>query len=454
MESLLFTIVSFILAIGILITVHEFGHFWVARRLGVKVLRFSVGFGTPIWKRIGRIDATEYVVAAIPLGGYVKMLDEREGEVAERELGRAFNRQSLRTRTAIVLAGPVANFLFAILAFWLIMVSGESGSRPWVGAVAEGSVAEDAGFQTEDELLAIADRKITSWEAAVYALLREGIEGRDLSVQVLDRDGYPQVRVLAGEKLAALSDRGNVLEGLGLTPKRPNVPPLLGEIVPGESADLAGLKPADLVLSIDADPVESWSQLVAVIRNSPGKPVLLEVERDGQRLELQLLVGTVEADGKRVGRIGAGVDIPEGLYDEYRSEFRLGPVEAIGASLYKTWDMSLFMLRMLGRMVVGKASVENLSGPISIAQTAGKTASYGVIYFLKFLALVSISLGVLNLLPVPMLDGGHLLYFLVEALKGGPLSEEFQIQGQRIGMAVLLAVMLLAFYIDITRLLG
>lgn len=454
MESLLFTIVSFILAIGILITVHEFGHFWVARRLGVKVLRFSVGFGTPIWKRIGRIDATEYVIAAIPLGGYVKMLDEREGEVAERELGRAFNRQSLRTRTAIVLAGPVANFLFAILAFWLIMVSGESGSRPWVGAVAEGSVAEAAGFQTEDELLAIADRKVTSWEAAVYALLRESIEGRDLSVQVLDRDGYPQVRILAGEKLAALSDRGNVLEGLGLTPKRPSVPPLLGEIVPGESADLAGLKPADLVLSIDADPVESWSQLVTVIRNSPGKPVLLEVERDGQRLELQLLVGTVEADGKRVGRIGAGVDIPEGLYDEYRSEFRLGPVEAIGASLYKTWDMSLFMLRMLGRMVVGKASVENLSGPISIAQTAGKTASYGVIYFLKFLALVSISLGVLNLLPVPMLDGGHLLYFLVEALKGGPLSEEFQIQGQRIGMAVLLAVMLLAFYIDITRLLG
>lgn len=454
MESLLFTIISFILAIGILITVHEFGHFWVARKLGVKVLRFSVGFGKPIWQKTGAVDGTEYVLAAIPLGGYVKMLDEREGEVAEQELGRAFNRQSLKTRTAIVVAGPLCNFLFAILAFWLILVSGESGSRPWVGKVTEGSIAEAAGFRKDDELIAVANRQTPSWEAAIYALLRESVEGTELAVDVLDRDGYRQTRVIPGDALAALSDGGHILDGLGLTPKRPNVLPVFGQLVTGESAERAGLKPGDLVLTVNGKATDSWSGFVTVIRENPDKALVLEIEREGQRLELTVIVGSLEENGKRVGHIGAGVLIPEGLYDEYQTVYRLGPLDAIEASIYKTWDMSVFMLRMLGRMLIGKASVENLSGPISIAQTAGKTASFGFFYFVKFLALVSISLGVLNLLPVPVLDGGHLFYFLVEALKGGPLSEEFQIQGQRVGMAILLAVMILAFYVDISRLLG
>lgn len=454
MESLITTIIAFILALGILITVHEFGHFWVARKLGVKVLRFSVGFGKPVLKRIGKVDATEYVVAAIPLGGYVKMLDEREAEVQPQELDRAFNRQSLKTRSAIVVAGPAFNFLFAVLAFWLVLVSGESGSRPWVGEVAKDSIAEAAGFSVDDELLAVADRPTPSWEAVVYALLRESVEGTELVVNVQDRDGNPRSRVIPGDALAALSDGGRILEGLGLTPKRPRVPPVIGQVVPEESADRAGLKRGDLVLTVDGKPVDSWSGLVDIIRAHPGKPLVLEIDREGRRLQLPIIVGSRDENGKRYGRIGAGVDIPEGLYDEYRSEYRLGPVDALEASIYKTWDMSVFMLRMLGRMLTGKASVENLSGPISIAQTAGKTASYGVLYFLKFLALVSISLGVLNLLPIPVLDGGHLFYFLVEALKGGPLSEEFQIQGQRVGMAILLAVMILAFYVDISRLLG
>ena len=454
MESLIFTILSFILALGILITVHEFGHFWVARKLGVKVLRFSVGFGKPILKRTGKLDGTEYVIAAIPLGGYVKMLDEREAEVPKQEIGRAFNRQSLKTRAAIVVAGPLSNFLFAILTFWLVLVFGETGSRPWVGEVAVGSIAETAGFRLDDELLSVANRPTPSWEAAVYALLRESVEGSELAVNVLDKDGYHQTRVIPGDKLAALSDGGYILDGLGLSPKRPSVPPVIGQVVQGESADRAGLKQGDLVLAVGGEAVESWSELVAIIRDKPGKPLVFEVDRSGQRLELPLIVGSREENGKRYGRIGAGVDIPEGLYEEYRTEYRLGPLDAMEASIYKTWDMSVFMLRMLGRMVIGKASVENLSGPISIAQTAGKTASYGIAYFLKFLALVSISLGVLNLLPIPILDGGHLFYFLVEALKGGPLSEEFQIQGQRLGMAILLAVMILAFYVDISRLLG
>jgi regulator of sigma E protease len=455
MDSLLFTVASFILALGILITVHEFGHFWVARKLGVKVLRFSVGFGRPLWKRVGRVDATEYVVAAIPLGGYVKMLDEREGNVPADELGRAFNRQSLPVRTAIVAAGPIFNFIFAILAFWLIFVAGDSGTRPWVGEVAADSVAERAGFRSDDELLMIADRATPSWEAAVYALLREGVEGRDLRVRVSDGEGYEQIRVIPGERLAELSDDGGqILHRLGLAPKRPNVPPLIGQIVAGEAADRAGLRSGDLILTVEGESLVTWEALVSRIRDNPGRSLEFGLEREGSFLTLPVLVGSREENGKRFGRIGAGVDIPDDLYDAYRTEFRLGPFEAVGASMAKTWDMSLFMLRMLGRMLVGKASVENLSGPISIAQTAGKTASYGFIYFLKFLALVSISLGVLNLLPVPVLDGGHLFYFLLEALKGGPLSEEFQLQGQRIGIALLLALMVLAFYVDIARLLG
>ncbi|MCB1760123.1 MAG: RIP metalloprotease RseP [Gammaproteobacteria bacterium] len=455
MDSLLFTIASFIIALGILITVHEYGHFWVARKLGVKVLRFSVGFGRPLWKRVGRDDGTEYVVAAIPLGGYVKMLDEREGEVTADELGRAFNRQPLPVRSAIVAAGPVFNFIFAIVAFWLILVAGDSGTRPWVGEVTPGSVAELAGFQPDDELRMIADRVTPSWEAAVYALLREGVEGRDLTVRVSDRDGYEQLRVIPGEQLAAMSDDGGrILQRLGLAPKRPSVPPLIGQLVTGEAADRAGLRSGDLILTVEGESIPTWEALVARIRDNPGRSLEFGVEREGSYLTMPVLVGSREEAGRRMGRIGAGVDIPDDLYDDYRSEFKLGPIEAVGAAVAKTWDMSSFMLRMLGRMLIGKASVENLSGPISIAQTAGKTASYGFIYFLKFLALVSISLGVLNLLPVPVLDGGHLFYFLLEALKGGPLSEEFQLQGQRIGIALLLALMVLAFYVDITRLLG
>ncbi len=453
MSSFLFTIASFVVALGILITVHEFGHFWVARRLGVKVLRFSIGFGRPLWRRTGRVDGTEYVIAAIPLGGYVKMLDEREGPVVPEERDRAFNRQSLKVRSAIVAAGPLFNFLFAILAFWLIFVTGDTGTRPWIGSVAPDSLAWQAGFRPDDEVLAVADRSTPTWESAVYALLRESVEDRDLPVRVRDADGVEQVRMLPGQRLARLAEEGNILDGIGLTPKRPTLPPVIGRVVPGEAAERAGLRTGDRILSVDGARVDSWNGLVEMVRQNPGRILRLEVERGGSWIELSLPVGVREADGRRIGRIGAGVEVPEGLYDAYRAEFRLGPLEAVGAATAKTWDMSLFMLRMLGRMLTGEASVKNLSGPISIAQTAGRTASYGLVYFLKFLALVSISLGVLNLLPVPVLDGGHLLFFLIEALKGSPLSEEWQLQGQRIGIAILLALMGLAFYVDIARLL-
>jgi len=454
MNSFLFTVLSFVVALGILISVHEYGHFWVARKLGVKVLRFSIGFGKALWQRTGKVDGTEYVLAAVPLGGYVKMLDEREGEVSAQERHRAFNRQTLKVRSAIVVAGPAANFLFAIMAFWLIFVLGDSGTRPWVGEVERDSIAYAAGFLPDDELLAIGDRSTPTWETAVYALLAESVDEGVLQVRVLGSDGIERIRLLPAESLASLAEDGRILQGIGLSPKRPMVPPMIGQVIPGEAAHLAGIETGDLVLAANEEAVATWAELVSLIRDRPGKTITLKVERGAEHLSIPVIVGSREENGQFYGRIGAAVQVPEGLYDDYRSEIRLGPVAAAGAAVSKTWDMSVFMLKILGRMLTGKTSVKNLSGPISIAQSAGKSASYGLVYFVKFLALVSISLGVLNLLPVPVLDGGHLFFFLMEAVKGAPLSEQFLMQGQRIGLVILLALMGLAFYVDLSRLLG
>jgi regulator of sigma E protease len=454
MQDLAYTIASFLVALAILIAVHEFGHFWVARKVGVKVLRFSIGFGKPLWRRVGRRDGTEYVVAAVPLGGYVKMLDEREGPVEDAEVHRAFNRQELWKRTAIVAAGPVFNFLFAIAVYWGIMVSGDTGTRALIGSVEPGSVAEAAGIAPGDELLQVGTRATPTWEAAVFALMAEVLDGEDLPVRVLDAAGSEAVRVLDGEALAALPEDPAILSNLGVTVARPVLPAVIGEVVPGEPAQRAGLRPGDRVLSSDGTAVEDWSDWVAMVQAHPGTPMTLRVERDGEGIDVVLTPRPVEASGGAVGRIGAGVDVPEDLFADFRAEVRLGPIEAVGAAVSRTFEMSVLMLRVMGRMLVGKASLENLSGPISIAETAGKTASYGMDYFVKFLAVVSISLGVLNLLPIPVLDGGHLLYFAIEAIKGSPLSEQAQLQGQRIGLAVIAALMTLAFYIDISRLLG
>jgi regulator of sigma E protease len=454
MNSLLFTIISFIAALGILITVHEFGHFWVARRLGVKVLRFSIGFGPALWSRTGKVDDTEYVVAAIPLGGYVKMLDEREGDVPEEEQSRSFNRQSLAVRTAVVVAGPLFNFLFAIFAYWLVFVSGDVGTKPVVGEVVPSSIAARAGFQVEDQVLSVAGRNTATWESMVYTLLSESAGDGDVAVVVRDAGGMEARRQLPTTELAGVMEEGDFIGSVGLRVRRPVLPAVVGELVPGEGAERSGVQSGDRVLTIAGDPVSDWNGLVEYIRKHPDQSAGITLERAGQLMELQLQIGNRKQGDQIIGRIGAGVDIPEGLFDEFKSEVKLGPLEAIGASMTKTWDMSVFMLRMLGRMVTGKASIDNLGGPISIAQTAGKSASIGAVYFLKFLAIVSISLGVLNLLPVPVLDGGHLLYFLVEGIKGSPPSEQAQILGQKFGLMALLLLMGLAFYVDISRLLG
>jgi regulator of sigma E protease len=454
MDSLFITIVAFITALGILITVHEFGHFWVARRLGVKVLRFSVGFGRPLWKRIGRVDNTEYVIAAIPLGGYVKMLDEREAPVAPEEQQRAFNRQSLPIRSAIVIAGPLFNFLFAICVFWLIFVTGDTGLKPLIGEVSKGSIAEQAGFLPGEQILSIGDQKTPTWESTVYVLLSEAMGQPELLVRVRDDSGKELIHWLNTSGLQALTEDGQILQNIGLTPKRPILPPIIGELLAGEAAAAAGLESGDLLLSADGVTLESWPDWVSYVRARPARMIRLEVERKGERLSLEVTPASVNDQGNTIGRIGASVQVPPGLLDEYQTEIHYGPMAALGHSLYKTWDLSRLMLRMLGKMLVGEVSVKNLSGPISIADAAGKSASYGASYFLKFLAVVSISLGVLNLLPIPVLDGGHLFFFLIEAVKGGPLSDKFIERGQRIGMLILLAIMGLAFYIDLNRFLG
>ena len=454
MQDFLFAAGSFLVALAILIAVHEFGHFWVARKLGVKVLRFSIGFGKPLLRRVGRSDGTEYVLAAIPLGGYVKMLDEREGPVPPAELHLAFNRQKLSKRVAIVVAGPLFNFLFAIFAYWAIFVSGDVGTRALIGEVVPESIAAEARLAPGDELLSVGGRPTPTWETAVFALMAEVLDGEDLAVRVRDESGLEQVRILDGDALARLPDDPAILSNLGLSPARPTLPALIGELTPGDPAAQAGLRPGDLVLGADGEPIGSWSDLVEAVQARPGRPLRLEVERDSERLELLVIPRAVRLGEREIGRIGAAPQVPEHLFEQYRTEVRLGPVEAVGAAVGKTADMSLLMLRVMGRMLIGKASVENLSGPISIAETAGKTASYGLGYFVKFLAVVSISLGVLNLLPIPVLDGGHLLYFAIEAIKGSPVSDQAQEQGQRIGIALLVALMSLAFYVDISRLLG
>jgi regulator of sigma E protease len=453
--DLLFTIASFIVALAILIAVHEFGHFWVARRLGVKVLRFSIGFGKPLLRHQRDPESTEYVLAGIPLGGYVKMLDEREEPVPEAQRHLAFNNQVLWKRSAIVAAGPVFNFLFAILAYWGIFLAGDTGLRPVVGTVEPASIAERAGFQPGDELLRIGARPSPTWEGVVFALMSEALDGRDLEIGVRTVDGDDTTRRIDGATLSELSESPNLLDRLGLAPDRPRLPAVIGELSPGEPASEVGFQSGDLILAVDGMPITSWGDWVDLVRASPGQGLKTEVEREGRRLELTVTPRPfVLEDGTEIGRIGAGVQPRDDLMDSYRVEIHHGPLSALGAAVDKTADMSVVMLRVIWRMLIGQASVENLSGPITIAETAGKTASFGLDYFVKFLAVVSISLGVLNLLPIPVLDGGHLLYFLIEWVKGSPLSEQAQMQGQKVGLLMLAALMTLAFYVDLTRLFG
>ena len=451
MGSLPFTLLAFIVALAILISIHEFGHFWVARKLGVKVLRFSVGFGKPLWTKKGKVDDTEYVVAAIPLGGYVKMLDEREAPVAEEELHRAFNRQSLKVRSAIVIAGPLFNFLFAILTYWLIFVIGDTGLKPIVGEVIPDSPAAEAGLMPGDQIAEVGTRKTATWENTVYAFLAGAIETESIAIAIRDKDGFNRNTQMNLTSVDPENTEIKLLDQLGIKPFSPELPPIIGQVLAGEPAAQAGLKQGDKILHTNEQTISNWSDWVEMIRNNPDKALTVEFERNGQVVNTTLIPAAVESGDKAIGRIGAAAQVPEGFFDEFQARERYAPLDALQLSVEKTWDFSVLTLKVLGKILIGEASVNNLSGPITIAQTAGKSASIGYMYFLKFLAIVSISLGVLNLLPIPVLDGGHLLFFILEAIKGSALSETFIEQGQRIGFALLIALMGVAFYVDINR---
>jgi len=445
---------AFLVTLGILITVHEFGHFWVARRLGVKVLRFSIGFGAPLWSRRSAIDDTEYVVAAIPLGGYVKMLDEREEPVAEAELHRAFNRQPLWARSAIVVAGPAANLIFAVAALWLGLVIGEAGLKPLVGEIVSGSAAEQAGLVAGDQIIEVAGTPTPTWGAVLGALVVAAGDESSVAIKIRHEDKSEQTAALPSDLILKRAEEPEFLRGIGLVPKVPEIPAVIGEVVSGEAAAKGGLQPGDRILSLNGQATATWTEFTRLIKELPNEAIELEIDRDGVHRLLTLRLGETTDNGKRIGRIGAAVRIPEGLYDDYRAVMRLGWFDAIGAAGTTTWNTSVLILRVFGRLIVGQASLNNLGGPISIAQSAGRSAEVGGVAFLKFLANISIVLAVMNLLPIPLLDGGHLLFFLVEGVKGSALSEEAQLLGQKIGVAFLLTLMGLAFYMDISRLLG
>ncbi len=438
----------FLVALAILITVHELGHFLAARLMGVGVLRFSIGFGRPLLSYRRRPETTEFVLAALPLGGYIKMLDEREEEVPPERVAQAFNRQPLGKRVAIVAAGPLANLLFAVAAYWLVFaVAGDSGLRAVVASVEPDSIAARAGFQEGDRLLRVGERDAVVWDQVVFALMAHSFSDRDLPVQVQDRGGRERERLIEGSALAALPSDATLVRRLGLSSRAASLPPIIGDVVPAEPAASAGLRPADRVLSVDGEPIRDWAHWVERVQAGPDQELRVIVQRGGETVTARVTPRAVDKDGTRVGRVGAGVWLD-------RVEIRYSPLGALHEAAQKTFDMSVLTLRVLGQLLVGRASVDALSGPITMAQVAGQTAKVGWDSFVTFLAVVSISLGVLNLLPIPVLDGGHLLYFFIEWIKGSPLSENAQLQGQKIGIVLIAALMGLAFYSDLARVFG
>lgn len=449
--SALYMIVGTLVALGVLVTFHEFGHFWVARRCGVKVLRFSVGFGMPLLRWHDR-RGTEFVIAAIPLGGYVKMLDEREGDVPADQLDQTFNRKTVRQRIAIVAAGPIANFLMALVFFWVLAMLGSEQVRPVIGAVEIGSLAARAGLSPGQEIVAIDGEPTSGWAAVNLQLVRR--LGESGSLQLLTREEGSTVdspRELILDHWLKGANEPDPIRSLGIRPWRPALPPVLAELDPKGPAQAAGLKTGDRLLALDGQALSDWQQVVDWVRVRPDTKIVLHVERDGAQIDVPVTLATRGKDKVASGYLGAGVKAVDWPPSMIR-EVSFGPLAAIGEGARRTWTMSVLTLDSLKKMLFGELSVKNLSGPITIAKVAGASAQSGVADFLNFLAYLSISLGVLNLLPIPVLDGGHLLFYLIEWARGRPLSDRVQGWGIQIGISLVVGVMLLALVNDLGRL--
>ena len=444
----------FVVAIGVLVAFHEFGHFWVARKLGVKVLRFSVGFGKPLQLRRGR-DGCEYVLAAIPLGGYVKMLDEREGEVAPQELAQSFNQQPPWKRFLIVAAGPVANLLLAIAFFWATLVIGQEGLRPVLAEPPSASVAAQAGLRGGELIERVNGEPVATWTQLRTLLLEEVVDRGELLLDVrAGLDAAAPSRQVSLPLSAVRMDPEHLFSDLGLDAFQPPMEPVLSGVQAGGAAAQAGFEAGDRLLSRDGESIRTWQDWSGWVRAHPGAVVEIGFERDGQAQSRKVILASVEDNGQSIGRFGAMAAVDPSRWDALRAVDRLPPLAALPAAVEQTFRMSMLTLKMFGRMFTGEVSVKNVSGPLQIAEAAGFSASIGLAYYLSFLALVSVSLAVLNLLPIPLLDGGHLLFTAIEMVKGSPLSERVQLIGQKFGLTFLALLMGLAFYNDLSRLIG
>lgn len=447
------TLVAFLGTLGLLVTVHEYGHYLVARLCGVKVLCFSIGFGKPLLKRYIGKDRTELVLAALPLGGFVRMLDEREAPVAEHELDRAFNRQSVGKRMAIVVAGPVFNLLLAVLLYWVLFMSGITGLKPVVGDAPMGSVAYQASLKSGELIRSVDGIAVTTWQDVRWTLLKASLKSHSAEIETVSGNNETHLHQIDLTLLAGDDLEGDILDKLGLIAFRPAVPAQIGEILPGGVAEKAGLLKGDRILSVNGITVGQWEDFVNVVRQNPGKRILVRLSSGDLTRDVELTPEAVVEGGREIGRIGAAYRLDPAQLERLVVEIRYPPFAALQRAVAKTWDTSIFSLRMLGSMITGAVSWKGVSGPVTIASYAGQSAHIGWKAFTAFLAIVSISLGVLNLLPVPVLDGGHLMYYMFEILKGSPVSERTMEIGQKIGFALLGLLMVCALYNDFNRII-
>lgn len=454
MSNTLFYLAAFLGVIGILIAFHELGHYCVARWCGVKVLQFSLGFGKTLWSRRFGPDQTEWRVSLFPLGGYVRMLDEREGAVAAKELHRAFNRQGVWRRVAIVAAGPLANFLLAVVVYWGLFVSGVEALRPVLGEPPAATQAAQAGIVDGERVQRVGSVAIETYQELRWQILQHAVDHESVLLETINAQNEIALRRLDLRHLRDGGFEGDALNDLGLTLHRPKVAPVVGRVAPGSPAEQAGMQAGDTVLAINGAPITQWAMLVQQVRAAAGQPLSVEVLRQGQSLSLRITPEAHEERGQQMGRIGVSVQDSGGARQLMMTEVRYGVFEAVGRALDETWSQTVFSLAMMKKMVLGEVSWRNLSGPVTIADYAGQSARMGLEAYLKFMALVSISLGVLNLLPVPLLDGGHLLYYAIEIVRRRPVSERAMEIGQRVGIALLLTLMTFAFVNDINRLIA
>lgn len=451
--SLLWYIGAFLLALAPLIVVHEFGHYLVARWCGVKVLRFSIGFGRPLYIWQSGKNGTEWALAAIPFGGYVKMLDEREAPVPPELRHRAFNRQSVAKRMAIVAAGPVMNLLLAVVIYCGIFMTGVTDLKPYLGTPAAGSLAAQAGVQSGDRVTALNGKPVTTWTDLRKELLDAVLDREGFDLAVVTADGRSALRPLQAMAMPQEDFEQDIAEMIGLVPLQPRIDPVVGVVAADSPAQRAGIRVGDVVSAIDGAAISDWDQVVATVRRAQGRRLVVDVKRGGEPLRFEMIPERVEENGKHVERLGIGVKPDEDRYAPFTIEVRYGFEDAAGRAMREVRDTALLSLRMIGRMVIGQASLRNLSGPVTIADYAGQSAKLGISSFMRFIALISISIGVLNLLPVPVLDGGHLMYYLAELFKGSPVSDRALEVGQKIGFGILGFLMLFALFNDIHRLI-